>query len=179
MKIEDLFIPEARLIKGNIAKDIRGSFFKQYNYEEISKLGIKFNVKETLYSISKKDVIRGMHFQRPPMSQAKIVTVIKGSITDVLLDLRKDSKYYGKFLSIYLNERDGKSIFIPKGVAHGFLGIDMENIVFYLTDEEYSKESEDGIRYDSFGYKWAVTNPVLSKRDFGFKEFKYFMSPFY
>ena len=176
--IEDLFIPEAKLITGNYITDIRGCFFKPYNNDEISKLMIKFDVKETFYSISKKDVIRGMHFQRPPSSQAKIITVIKGRITDVLLDLRKNSRYYGKFISIDLKERDGKSIFIPNGVAHGFLGIDMENIVLYLTDTGYSKENDEGIRYDSFGYDWGVKSPVLSERDIDFIKFEDFISPF-
>ncbi len=178
MEIEDLFIPEAKLITGKIAKDVRGSFFKPYNHEEISKLGIQFSVKEAFYSISKRDIIRGMHFQKPPSSQAKIVTVIKGRITDVLLDLRTDSKNYGKFISIDLRESDGKSIFIPKGVAHGFLGIDTENVVLYLADTEYSKENDDGIRYDSFGYDWGVTNPILSDRDAGFIKLEDFISPF-
>lgn len=178
MEIEDLFIPEAKLITGKIAKDIRGSFFKPYNHEEISKLGIQFSVKEAFYSISKRNVIRGMHFLKPPSSQAKIVSVIKGRITDVLLDLRTDSKYYGKFISIDLKESDGQSIFIPKGVAHGFLGIDDENIVLYLADVGYSKENDDGIRYDSFGYEWGVTNPILSERDAGFAKFQNFTSPF-
>ena len=178
MEIEDFFIPGAKLIKGKIATDIRGCFFKPYNNEEILKMGIKFNVKEAFYSISKRDVIRGMHFQRPPSSQAKIVTVMKGRITDVLLDLRTDSKYYGKFIPIDLKEGDGQSIFIPKGVAHGFLGIDKENIVLYLADLEYSRENDDGIRYDSFGYDWGVTDPILSERDLGFAKFQNFISPF-
>ena len=175
---EDLFIPEAKLIKGEIATDNRGSFFKPYNNEEILKMGIRFAVKEAFYSISKRDVIRGMHFQRPPSSQAKIITVIKGRIIDVLLDLRTDSKYYGKFISIDLKESDGKSIFIPKGVAHGFLGIDTENIVLYLADTKYSKENDDGVRYDSFGYDWGITNPILSERDVGFIKLEDFISPF-
>ena len=175
---EDLFIPEVKLIKGKIAKDLRGNFYKPYNNEDMLKMGVKFKVNEVFYSISRRDTIRGMHFQRPPSSQAKIITVIKGRITDVLLDLRKDSNYYGKFISIDLKESEGKSIFIPKGVAHGFLGIDMENVVLYLADKGYSMENEDGIRYDSFGYKWAVANPVLSERDIGFIKFEDFNSPF-
>ncbi len=175
---EDLLIPEAKLISGKISTDIRGSFYKPYNDEELSKTGIRFNVKEVFYSVSKKDVIRGMHFQKPPRAQAKIVTVIKGRITDVLLDIRKNSKSYGTFISIDLNENEGKSIFIPEGVAHGFLGIDMENIVLYLAGTEYSKENDDGIRYDSFGYDWGVTNPILSGRDIGFVKYEDFISPF-
>lgn len=178
MEIEDLSIPEAKLITREIAKDNRGVFFKPYNKEELSKMGIEFEVKEIFYSTSKNNVIRGMHFQNPPRSQAKIVTVIKGSITDVLLDLRKSSLFYGRFISIKLNENDGKSIFIPKGVAHGFLGKEFENTVLYVADSLYSKENEDGIRYDSFGYDWDVIFPLVSERDTGFKKLEDFRTPF-
>ena len=119
-----------------------------------------------------------MHFQKPPSAQSKIVTVIKGRITDVLLDIRRNSKSYGTFISIDLNEKEGKFLFIPEGIAHGFLGIDMENIVLYLTSTEYSKENDSGIRYDSFGYDWGVTNPILSERDVGFVKYEDFISPF-
>ena len=81
-------------------------------------------------------------------------------------------------VSIDLKESDGQSIFIPKGVAHGFLGMDKENIVLYLANIEYSKENDDGIRYDSFGYDWGVTDPILSERDVGFAKFQNFTSPF-
>lgn len=175
---EDLLIPEAKLISGKISTDIRGSLYKPYNDEELSKTGIGFNVREVFYSVSKKDVIRGMHFQKPPSAQSKIVTVIKGRITDVLLDIRRNSKSYGTFISIDLNEKEGKFLFIPEGIAHGFLGIDMENIVLYLTSTEYSKENDNGIRYDSFGYDWGVTNPILSERDVGFVKYEDFISPF-
>lgn len=156
--------------------DKRGAFLKVLPSPYLEEL--HFRVSEVFYSSSKKDVIRGMHFQKPPSAQARIVTVIKGRITDVLLDLRRKSKSYGTFMSIDLDEKDGKSIFIPKGVAHGFLGRDMENVVLYVTDSEYSKENEDGIRYDSFEYDWGVKNPVLSERDLGFDKFENFISPF-
>lgn len=178
MKIEELPVPGVKLITGELAQDKRGSFFKPYNYESVSKLGIRFDVKEVFYSISRKGVIRGMHFQNPPSEQEKIFTVIKGSIMDVILDLRTDSEYFGKFIAIRMNEDEGHSVLIPKGTAHGFLGLDLENIVLYLADAPYSKEDEDGIRYDSFGYDWGIIEPILSNRDLSFRVFDEFISPF-
>jgi dTDP-4-dehydrorhamnose 3,5-epimerase/CDP-3, 6-dideoxy-D-glycero-D-glycero-4-hexulose-5-epimerase len=178
MKVEELSVPGAKLIVGRLAIDNRGSFFKPYNYENLLKMGIKFDVQEVFYSVSRKGVIRGMHFQNPPAEQEKIVTVIKGSIMDVILDLRTDSEYFGRFITIRMNENDGCSVLVPKGTAHGFLGLDLENIVLYLADASYSRENEDGIRYDSFGYDWGVKNPVLNERDLGFDKFENFISPF-
>ena len=178
MKVKELSVPGAKLITGELAMDKRGGFFKPYNYENLLKMGIKFDVQEVFYSVSRKGVIRGMHFQKHPAEQEKIVTVIKGSIMDVILDLRTDSEYFGKFITIRMNENDGCSVLVPKGTAHGFLGLDLENIVLYLADASYSRENEDGIRYDSFGYDWGVTNPVLTERDLGFDKFENFISPF-
>ena len=178
MKVEELSVPGAKLITGELAMDKRGSFFKPYNYENLLKMGIKFDVQEVFYSVSRKGVIRGMHFQKHPAEQEKIVTVIKGSVMDVILDLRTDSEYFGKFITICLKEDDGCSVLVPKGTAHGFLGLDSENIVLYLADASYSRENEDGIRYDSFGYDWGIIEPILSKRDLSFRGFDEFISPF-
>ena len=178
MKVEELSVPGAKLMVGGLAIDNRGSFFKPYNYENSSKFGTNFHVQEVFYSVSRKGVIRGMHFQKPPSEQKKIVTVIKGSIMDVILDLRTNSDYFGKFITIRMNEGDGCSILVPKGTAHGFLGLDLENIVLYLADSSYSRENEDGIRYDSFGYDWGIIEPILSKRDLSFRGFNEFISPF-
>jgi len=174
--IKALAINGAYLFDLKGSQDERGVFFKVLPI--ISLGGLPFSVSEVFYSSSKKDVIRGMHFQRPPNAQSKIVTVVKGRITDVILDLRKGSKSYGKFMSIDLKENEGKSLFIPKGIAHGFVGRETENIVLYITDAEYSKQDEDGIRYDSFGYEWNVSKPVLSDRDLALQRFNEFKSPF-
>lgn len=178
MKIKELLIPGVKMITDVVGQDSRGSLFKPYNVSKMLDLGVEFEVKEAFYSISKKNVIRGMHFQLPPDEQAKIVTVVKGSINDVLLDLRTDSNCFGKFIAIQMTENDGKSIIIPRGIAHGFLGVESQNIVLYLADAEYSKQNEDGIKFDSFGYDWGIVNPILSARDLSFRKFGEFNSPF-
>ena len=166
------------IIKNDIKIDTRGFLNKPFSEVDLLENNIQFKVAESFYSMSNKNVIRGMHFQKPPLAQGKIVTVIKGNITDVLLDLRKTSKSYSTYISLNMKERDGKSIFIPKGIAHGFLGRDKENIVLYFADSKYSMEHESGIRYDSFGYKWNVMNPLISERDRKFETFEKFISPF-
>lgn len=178
MNIEKLNIPGVMLIKNNVNKDHRGSFFKPYSYEELIQYDININIKEVFYSYSHKNVIRGMHFQIPPFDQEKIVNVVKGKIIDVLLDLRIKSDSYGKFISIELTQNDGKSVYIPKGIAHGFLSISSYTIVLYMVNSKYSPNHDGGIRYDSFGYEWNVKNPILSSRDLSFENFDEFKSPF-
>ena len=178
MQIEEMSIPGVMLITGKISEDIRGLFFKPFSSRDFLTFGVEFKPKEVFYSISGNNVIRGMHFQRPPSGQAKIVTVIKGEITDVVLDLRRKSNHYGKIAYTNLSEKNRKSILMPEGVAHGFIGRNHENIVLYLTDSDYSKENEDGIKFDTFGYDWGITDPVISQRDSGFINFEDFISPF-
>ena len=178
MKIHNTVIKGAKLIEYDVNHDIRGYTLKPFSLNQIKEAGLKFEVKEIFYSISSKDVIRGMHFQLPPYAQAKIVHVVKGRIVDVILDLRKDSPTYGKYVSIELEEGDGKVLYIPKGLAHGFASLVDGSTVIYLFDSPYSSESESGIRYDSFGYEWKIDKPILSERDLSFPEFYGFKSPF-
>ena len=178
MKIHNTEIKGAMLIEYNVNHDTRGYALKPFSLNQIKDAGLKFEVKEIFYSMSNKNVIRGMHFQLPPYAQAKIVHVIKGRIVDVLLDLRTDSTTYGKYVSIELEEGDGKVVYIPKGLAHGFASLVNSSTVLYLFDGPYSSEFEGGIRYDSFGYEWKIDRPILSTRDFSFPEFYRFKSPF-
>ena len=178
MKIHNTVIKGAKLIEYDVNHDIRGYTLKPFSLNQIKNAGLKFDVKEIFYSASNKDVIRGMHFQLPPYAQAKIVHVIKGRIVDILLDLRTDSPTYGKYVSIELEEGDGKAVYIPEGLAHGFASLVNGSTVLYLFDGPYSSESESGIRYDSFGYAWKIDRPILSPRDLSFPEFYKFKSPF-
>ena len=178
MKIYNTAIKGAKLIDYDINHDTRGYTLKPFSLNQIKEAGLKFEVKEIFYSASNKDVIRGMHFQLPPHAQAKIVHLIKGRIVDVLLDLRTDSPTYGKYVSIELEEGDGKVVYIPKGLAHGFASLVSGSTVLYLFDGPHSPEFESGIRYDSFGCAWKIDKPILSQRDLSFPEFYGFKSPF-
>lgn len=178
LEIESLNFPGVFLIDNKMDLDVRGFFSKPYAKEEFTKKKIDFTVAEVFYSVSKENVIRGMHFQLPPFQQAKIVTVISGRVTDVVLDIRKNSPYYKKWISIILEENDGKALYIPIGFAHGFISRDKKSTVLYLADCRYSQESEMGIKYDSFGYDWGTDEPILSNRDLNFIPMSSFQSPF-
>ncbi len=178
MEIEDLEIQGVKLLKNKLFEDGRGSFFKPFSNDDFLRENLKMEIKEVFYSASRRNVIRGMHFQLPPFELSKLVNVIKGTITDVMLDLRINSKTYRKYLAIEMKESDGISIFIPKGIAHGFLSKSDETILLYMVDNSYSPMHDTGIRFDSFGYEWKVRTPILSDRDLSFKQIKDFDSPF-
>ena len=178
MEIENLPIDGIKLIRYDIHKDTRGYTCKPFSSEEMQRSGLTFEIKEVFLSFSRKNVIRGMHFQVPPNSQEKIVNVIKGKIIDVLLDIRTNSSTYGKYISLEMGKMDGTSVYVPQGVAHGFLSLERDNIISYLLNSPYSSSGEKGIRYDSFGYKWPTNSPTLSNRDYAFEKFNEFVSPF-
>lgn len=158
-------------ISSNQYFDNRGSFVKFFSQ-------FAFDTKEIFYTNSKKNTIRGMHFQSPPFAQNKIVHVVKGEIMDVLLDLRVDSNTYGKYTTYNLKE-GGDSLYVPKGFAHGFTSKIENTIVLYLVDSEYSKDHDVGIKYNSFGYDWEVKDAIISDRDQDHQNFEDYKSPFF
>ena len=149
------------VIKNKIFKDKRGYFKELFREKEINK---KFPF--IVMSQSKKNVIRGLHIQTSA-KQGKFISVIKGKIFDVALDLRKGSKTFGKYFSIILSEKNCKSIYIPPGFAHGFCSLDKENYVVYNCTNYRNKISELGIMYNDkeLNIKWPVKKPILSKKD--------------
>jgi dTDP-4-dehydrorhamnose 3,5-epimerase len=170
-KIEGLF----KLLNFN-QTDTRGLFNKNLNSKTISK--INFNLQESFYSVNKKGVLRGMHFQTPPFAQDKIVYVSYGKILDVVLDLRLDSPSYGLHDFFEMSADSDYSLYIPSGLAHGFYTLDDNSIVNYLVSSPYSQDHDKGILYNSFGFNWKCENPIVSKRDLSFPNFKEFKSVF-
>ena len=170
-------LPGVKVIDTFYHKDSRGSFCKTYNQEA---LGFSFDLQEEFYSVSKKGVLRGMHFQVPPHAHQKLVTCSSGSILDVLLDLRKDSESFGKSVGIELTAENHKVILIPVGIAHGFYTLEDDSCVIYKTDHCYRPESDRGIRWDSFGFDWpdVTGSRELSDRDRSHPTFRDFNSPF-
>ena len=160
------------LLSNKTFLDERGNFKKMYSKDDFNKLSLETNFAELYYSVSKKDVIRGMHFQLPPMDHVKMVYVISGKILDVCLDLRSVSKTFGKVFSYELSGCDENYLYIPKGIAHGFAALEDNSIVHYAQTTCYSKEYDFGICYNSFGFDWPVKSPIISERDKGFPEFK-------
>ena len=149
------------IIENNPYKDKRG-YFKELLKEKDLKKRFPF----TVMSFSKKNVIRGLHLQTKK-TQGKFVSVIKGKIFDVAVDLRRKSKTFGKYYKIILSEKNNKSIFIPPGFAHGFCTLEKENYIIYSCTNYRNKNSERGIRYnDKFlKIKWPVKKPILSSKD--------------
>lgn len=169
-KLEGVYI-----IKNKIFQDERGKFIKTYHEEEFKKLGLCTDFKESYFSVSNKNVIRGMHFQLPPMDHEKLVYVAKGKVKDIIVDLRSNSKTKGEYIEVELSEENGYSIYIPKGLAHGFKSLEDNTTMIYNVATVYSQECDSGIKYDSFGYDWNIENPILSNRDKNFESLEEFL----
>lgn len=162
-EIEDVLIVEPKAFGDN-----RGWFMESYSKRDFEAAGIMANfVQDNRSFSSKKGIIRGLHFQRNPMCQAKLLTCLKGEILDVAVDLRKDSPTYKKWVSVKLSAENKKQIFIPKGFAHGFLTLTDDVEIMYKCDEFYSPECDGGIRFDDpeIGVDWGIKDPILSEKD--------------
>lgn len=178
MKILNTPIQDLKILEPKIFEDIRGQFVKTFTDEFFKLQGLDINIKETYYSISHKNVIRGMHFQIPPDEHIKLVYVPQGEIIDVVLDIRKNSPSYGKFFEIKLSAENRKVLIIPKGLAHGFKSLKNNTNVTYMQTSCYSPNNDKGINYNSFGFDWKCSNPKLSDRDLSFPSLNDFITPF-
>jgi dTDP-4-dehydrorhamnose 3,5-epimerase len=177
MKIIDEILPDCFLIEPESFVDLRGEFIKTYEINVFRVLRLNFDIKEEFYSISRKNVIRGMHFQRPPHDHEKLVYCTSGLVTDVVLDLRTGSKY-GKFASVELSSDNRLMLFVPKGVAHGFVVRTDNAQMVYKTSSVHVPEADSGIHWDSFGFNWNTDTPILSVRDQGHQDFATYQSVF-
>ena len=171
MKIIKTKIKDLVLLKTKIYKDKRG-FFKEVEKKKILKKKFIFDC----FSFSKKNTLRGMHFQNKK-SQAKIVTVVQGKILDVVVDLRKNSKTFGKYFSIKMSQNSNFSLYIPEKFAHGFLCLSKECSVYYKCTNYRDKKSETTIKWNDrkLNIKWPIRKPILSKKDklgIDFEKFK-------
>lgn len=153
-------------------KDYRGSFNKIISRDKFLDFGINFELNEHYVSNSKKNVIRGMHFQKPPYEQDKIVYCISGRALDVLVDIRSFSKTFGETFSFELSEESNYFIFIPKGVAHGFCALEDNTKLGYYTTSSYDFDSDSGFKFDSFAFNWPVKNPIVSDRDINLPDYQ-------
>jgi dTDP-4-dehydrorhamnose 3,5-epimerase len=158
--------------------DVRGTFVKAFHETAFAAVGIHFTLRESYFSFSRKDVIRGMHFQLPPHQHSKVVFCPQGAILDVIVDLRRNSPTYGQYYAAELSAENHKACFIPEGFAHGFKALTENAMTYYLVSSEYNGPHDTGIRYDSIGIDWAVKEPVLSARDLSFGGLSDFQSPF-
>jgi dTDP-4-dehydrorhamnose 3,5-epimerase len=180
MKINKTFIKDLLILEPQLFKDERGFFYESYNKNNLDKI-INIVFVQDNESKSNKGVIRGLHFQKPPFEQTKLVRCVSGSILDVVVDLRKNSKTYGKSFSVELSSENNKQLFVPKGFAHGFQVISDEAIVNYKVDNFYNPKSESGIIWNDKDLliDWNLDiKPVLSVKDLKLISFKELKSPF-
>lgn len=178
VKIRSSNISAVKIIDQFSSADHRGAFTKTFHWDSLMEQGIQFELKESFYSISKKDVIRGLHFHQPPFDHAKIVFCSKGTILDVALDLRTHSPTYGQHVMQELSSENHLAMYIPSGFAHGFLSLEDDSQTFYFVNGVYHAASDTGILYRDAGINWPVKTPILSERDLSFPGLHQFQSPF-
>ena len=169
MKIKKTKFKNLIILKGIKHKDNRG-YLRELVLEKLIKQNFKFQI----LSVSKKNVLRGLHFQ-VKQPQGKLISVLKGEIFDVTVDLRKNSKTFGKYFSIRLSEKNCTSIFVPPGFAHGFLTLKKENIICYSCTEYRSPKNERSLKYNDpkLKIKWPIKKPIVSSKDFNASSFDY------
>ncbi|MEZ0323909.1 MAG: dTDP-4-dehydrorhamnose 3,5-epimerase [Hydrogenothermaceae bacterium] len=166
-----LEIPEVILIKPKVFKDERGFFLEVYKKSDFEKFGIDTDFIQDNHSGSVKGVLRGLHYQKHPKAQGKLVRCIKGKIFDVAVDIRKNSKTFGKYVFAELSEENKHILWIPKGFAHGFLTLsDYAEIIYKVSGAEYSPEHDAGIIYNDpdINIKWPleeIKEIILSEKD--------------
>ena len=170
------------LLKPIIIKDRRGYFMESYHKEHTNKLIGNVKFVQDNESESPRGVLRGLHFQNPPYAQAKLVRCLKGSVLDVALDLRKDSKTYGSFETTLLTEENKNQLFIPKGFAHGFVALSEIAIFSYKVDNYYNPDSESGILWNDPDLKidWKINKNkiIVSQKDISLPTFNNINNPF-
>ena len=169
LKIRDVI-----LIKPNVFEDERGFFMETYKKENFERAGIKGEFVQDNHSKSERGVLRGLHFQKEPYAQAKIVRCIRGEIYDVAVDLRRDSQAFGRYVGVNLSEENKYQLYIPKGFAHGFLVLSKSAEVFYKVDNVYAPDYEGGLIWNDseVNIKWPNDNPVLLEKDKGWLTLK-------
>lgn len=180
MKVIDTHIEGLKIIEPRVFEDARGFFFESYNKEVLKKNGIETTFLQDNLSKSQKNVLRGLHFQKPPFDQVKLVQVIKGAVYDVAVDIRVGSPTFGQYYGIELSEYNKKQFYIPSGFAHGFLTLEDNTIFSYKCSNVYNVESEGSIKWDDekIGIKWNCNQPIISDKDAIAPSFENFKSPF-
>jgi dTDP-4-dehydrorhamnose 3,5-epimerase len=179
--IEKFDIDGVVLFTPKIFKDERGLFFESFNQALFNKaVGKSTLFVQDNISVSKKNVIRGLHFQKPPFAQGKLVRVIKGRVIDVAVDIRKKSLTYGKHVAVELSEENNKMLWVPEGFAHGFVALEDDTVFSYKCTNFYNNQSEDAILWNDkeLNVDWKVKSPILSEKDKISQSFNTFVSPF-
>lgn len=179
----DTAIPGSFELRPRVAADARGSFVKTFHRETFSGLGLRTDWAEQFYSHSRRNVLRGLHFQTPPHHHAKLVYCPEGEVLDVAVDLRVGSPAYGRHVAMRLSGTTGNMFYLPSGLAHGFLSLSEQALMVYNVTSVHAPSHDAGIRWDSAGIDWARNEvqaeaPLISLRDGAFPALADFASPF-
>lgn len=162
-----------------VHRDGRGAFVKTYQKEPFVERGLDFPHAEEFTTLSRRDVLRGLHFQLPPMDYAKLVCCVSGEVLDAIVDLRVGSPTYGKFETFELSGDRMTSLYLPPGIAHGFLVTGDHALMQYTVSASHAPDLDTGILWDSAGIPWPTRAPILSDRDRGHAPLARFTSPFH
>ncbi len=167
LSFQHLDIPEVVLIEPRVFEDGRGYFLETYKHADFAAAGIALPFVQTNHSHSSYGVLRGLHYQLPPMAQGKLVACIHGEIFDVAVDIRKGSPTYGHWVGEVLSAKNHRLLYIPPGFAHGFCTLSAEADVLYQTTAEYAYVLDRGIRWDDpdIDISWPIAEPLLSDKD--------------
>lgn len=167
MEIEKVDIEGLLIIRPTVFEDDRGYFFEAFNAAKFKDAGLETNFVQDNLSKSTKNVLRGLHFQNPPFAQGKLVSVIRGAVLDVAVDIRKNSPTYGQHYSIVLSEKNKTQFYVPPGFAHGFKTLEDDTIFSYKCTEGYNKESEGSIKWNDneLNIDWDTVSPIVSEKD--------------
>ncbi len=169
MEVIETAIPDVKLLKPKVFRDARGYFTETYNAARYAETGIRAVFVQDNESFSMKGVVRGLHWQAAPATQAKLVRVIRGAVWDVAVDIRKGSPTFGKNVSAMLSAENGLQFYIPRGFAHGFIVLEDDTLFSYKCDNFYSPSLERGMRFDdpALGIEWPDIGVelVLSEKD--------------
>lgn len=175
MHIDPVDIPGAYLFEPEATRDDRGYFARTFCRREMSAIGVAIEIVQcnVSYNVT-RGTLRGLHFQKAPHAEGKIVRCIRGSMYDVIVDLRPDSPSYCRWQAFELDERNGYSLYIPPGIAHGFQTLSDGTEVSYMMTEFHHPESADGVRWNdpAFSIEWPIGYPIISERDSKFPDFK-------
>lgn len=180
MTIEECHLKGLLIIEPKVFEDERGYFFESFNKKAFEKYGMNLNFVQDNQSKSKKNVLRGLHFQNPPGAQGKLIQVIKGSVLDVAVDIRKYSPTYGQHFSAVFSEKNKRMLYLPEGFAHGFLTLEDDTIFVYKCTGFYNHSLESGILWNDkdLNIDWNIADPILTEKDRNAQNFKHFESKF-
>ena len=174
MKILDAALPGARLVELEPIEDERGFFARSFCRREFEQAGLEPCVAQCNVSFNRRrGTLRGMHFQRPPHAEAKLVRCTRGAVYDVIVDLRPDSPAFRRWLGVELSAGNRRALYVPKGFAHGFQSLEDDCEVLYQMSDFHAPQAAGGVRWNdpAFGIRWPIEPPIVSARDAAYPDF--------